>query len=67
MAEGTDAADPLKLLMDLQQELTALRRRIDHAADAADRRQQQLPFAGPERRKIIRRASDDPQKAEPAR
>ena len=67
MADGLDAEDPIKQLLDLQQELTALRRRIDHAADAPDRRREQKPFPGPDRRKIARRASDTPQKSDPAR
>ena len=67
MADGINDEDPIKQLLDLQQELSALRRRIDHAADAPDRRQKHVPFPGPDRRTSVRRASDDPQKSDPSR
>jgi hypothetical protein len=58
MSDGTNGHDPVKQLIELQQELTALRRKIDRAANAPDRRQEQMPFAGPERRKNARRSTD---------
>ncbi len=52
-----DHSEITEELKRLQEDVIRLRHRIDRAA-AEDRRVAQLPFPGPERRSVLRRASD---------